>query len=763
MTGGSVRGIARYRGTGIALLGLALGCLAVAVAMNGSIYGAVLAAAGASILWALLMIGLAQWIRARSRRRMLTHITDFVEHDIAASFVADELGRLLYLNPAARRQYDVPKADTIEALLQDVFAHPAAILSQLQQKAKVAKTASDDIVTRKGHIRLNVHRMEAGGYLWRIEDIGIGPARAHSGSGLPMLTVGRGNTILFMNDAARNFVGERARALSSVFPNMPLRDGGFNMALSADGPRNCLIHEVEHHGAQREVYFLPMIHEEQVIDAGKAAFDGLPVAVLRLGSDGTILRSNRLARDLLCMDDDDDLKLPQLVTGLGRPIVDWLAAAAAGDGLNNTEFLRVKRADHDVFVQISLNRILDPKGNALIAVLHDATELKSLEAQFVQSQKMQAIGELAGGIAHDFNNLLTAISGHCDLLLLRHENSDPDYADLVQISQNSNRAAALVGQLLAFSRKQTLRPVEIDIRNALADLTHLLNRLVGEKINLVLRHDPAPWTIRADRRQLEQVLMNLVVNARDAMPRGGEIRIEACNKALEEPMERDRAVIPAGEYLTIEVSDDGCGIAADKRKKVFEPFFTTKRPGEGTGLGLSTVYGIVKQSGGYVFIDSEVGRGTTFTLMFPVYFRDETEPETKPETIPAEPPALIHGDAVVLLVEDEAPVRAFASRALRLRGYCVIEAGNGEEALEMLADPNLRVDLFVTDVIMPGKDGPTWVREALKTRPEVRVVFISGYAEDALDSDQGEIPNSTYLPKPFSLTDLTETVQRRLH
>ncbi len=750
------------RGTGILLLIAALACLAVAARMNGSVLGAALAAAGASVLWALLMIGLVQWIRGRSRRRMLSHIADFVEHDTAASFVADDLGRLQYLNPAARQQYHTQEAETIEAVLQDIFAHPVAILTRLQQKAKVARTASDDIVTRKGHIRLNVHRLQSGGYLWRIEDIGMGPARARCGSGLPMLTVGRGNTILFMNEAARDFVGERVRTLNSVFPNLPLRDGGFNMALSVDGPRNCLIHEVEHHGAQREVYFLPMIREEQVIEAGKAAFDGLPVAVLRLGSDGTILRSNRLARDLLCMGDEDDLKLPELVEGLGRPILDWLSAAAGG-GLNNTEFLRVKRSDHDVFVQISLNRVLEAKGYALIAVLHDATELKSLEAQFVQSQKMQAIGELAGGIAHDFNNLLTAISGHCDLLMLRHDNSDPDYPELVQISQNSNRAAALVGQLLAFSRKQTLRPVEIDIRNALADLTHLLNRLVGEKVNLVLRHDPAPWTIRADKRQLEQVLMNLVVNARDAMPGGGEIRIEAFNHSLDEPMERDQAQVPAGEYLTVQVSDDGCGIAADKRKKVFEPFFTTKRPGEGTGLGLSMVYGIVKQSGGYVFIDSEVGRGTTFTLMFPVFTRSETEVEAKPDVAVPDRTPLISGDAVVLLVEDEAPVRAFASRALRLHGYTVIEAENGEEALEMLEDPDLCVDLFVTDVIMPGKDGPTWVREALTRRPSARVVFISGYAEDALDSDKGEIPNSTYLPKPFSLTDLTETVQRQLH
>jgi two-component system cell cycle sensor histidine kinase/response regulator CckA len=314
--------------------------------------------------------------------------------------------------------------------------------------------------------------------------------------------------------------------------------------------------------------------------------------------------------------------------------------------------------------------------------------------------------------------------------------------------------------LLAFSRKQTLRPEVLDLRDTLADLTHLLNRLVGEKVTLTLSHDPILRPIRADKRQLEQVLMNLVVNARDAMPQGGEIRIETQMTGFDEPLLRDRATVPPGEYVSVKVRDEGTGIAPDKLQKIFEPFFTTKRTGEGTGLGLSTAYGIVKQTGGFIFVDSVPGHGTEFTLYFPAH---DGEATADPVPEPAPPPAPARaGDGVVLLVEDEAPVRAFASRALRLQGYTVLEAGSGEEAVRMLADPDLAVDVFVTDVVMPGIDGPTWVREARADRPKVPVVFMSGYAEGAFGDTGSQTGNSVFLPKPFSLRQLTEVVQQQM-
>jgi two-component system cell cycle sensor histidine kinase/response regulator CckA len=266
--------------------------------------------------------------------------------------------------------------------------------------------------------------------------------------------------------------------------------------------------------------------------------------------------------------------------------------------------------------------------------------------------------------------------------------------------------------------------------------------------------------IRADRRQFEQVMMNLVVNARDAMPDGGTIEIDNRLVTLERDLERDRAVVPAGDYVVVRVRDQGTGIAPENLSKIFEPFFTTKRAGEGTGLGLSTVYGIVKQTGGYIFADSEPGTGTSFSLYFPVQERVE---EPVAAEVPSNNRRPVHEGGVVLLVEDEAPVRAFASRALRLRGFTVLEAANAEEALEKLDDASLDVDVFVTDVIMPGMDGPTWVANALQERPDTRVIFVSGYAEESFSEDQARIPDSVFLPKPFSLTQLTETVQAQLH
>ncbi len=487
-------------------------------------------------------------------------------------------------------------------------------------------------------------------------------------------------------------------------------------------------------------------------------FDDLPVSLLLLAPNATVVRSNRAARELVGDKIAPGLPLSQLLDGLGRELGDWVADVSAGRTVGGSEVLHLKGSGPQRFVQISLSR---GNGEYVTAVLSDASALKTLEAQFVQSQKMQAIGQLAGGIAHDFNNLLTAITGHCDLLMLRHDKADPDYADLDQISQNANRAAALVRQLLAFSRKQTLKPQVMDLRDTLSDLTHLLNRLVGERIALTFDHDPALRMIRADRRQLEQVIMNLVVNARDAMPQGGDITIVTDNVRLESGTEIGRAVLPAGDYVRVQVRDRGCGIAPADLAKIFEPFFTTKRTGAGPGLGLSTAYGIVKQTGGYIFCDSAPGEGSCFSLFFPAH---DKEPEAAVGPKASETPVRARRDveATVLLVEDEAPVRAFASRALKLQGFNVIEAACAEDALSLLADPDLSVDVFVTDVVMPGMDGPAWVRAALRQRPDTRVIFMSGYAEDVFAEGHEPVPGATFLAKPFSLSDLTAMVTKQL-
>ncbi|MDP5307740.1 hybrid sensor histidine kinase/response regulator [Paracoccus spongiarum] len=573
-------------------------------------------------------------------------------------------------------------------------------------------------------------------------------------------------------DAEGDLADLSARSLRTGCAELALPNGD-SLALSraADAPLQVWSYHRPGEVAQlAEVEMALALDDEDGVDD----FEVMPVALLRLGPDGTIRRANAAARRLLgarLPADDAQVQLGSLLEGPGRPLGDWIADACAGRTDGRAEMLRLRQpagdarlvdAGRDTHFQVSLSS--DPLHKpGLIAVLSDASALKTLEAQFVQSQKMQAIGQLAGGVAHDFNNLLTAISGHCDLLMLRHDKGHPDYADLDQISQNANRAAALVGQLLAFSRKQTLRLETLDLRDTLADLTHLLNRLVGERVGLAITHDPALRPIRADKRQLEQVIMNLVVNARDAMPEGGEIRIDTETLHLAAPLSRDRAALPRGDYVRVSVTDEGCGIPAEIRDKIFEPFFTTKRTGEGTGLGLSTAYGIVKQTGGYIFCDSTPGRGTTFSLYFPAHAgaaRPVAPPLAPIPAVASEPQPV--RQATVLLVEDEAPVRAFAARALRLKGYDVREADSAEQALDLLGDSRLKVDVFVTDVVMPGMDGPSWVRTALKDRPGTRVVFMSGYTEDIFGEGHAPVPNSLFLAKPFTLAELTGSVERQL-
>lgn len=670
------------------------------------------------------------------------------------TFITDAEGKVVWQNSEAELFFRSDTTTQLSALLSNQIADPLKLTSDLRARATIYGNARETRTVGDKLVHISVLAVSRNGYIWRMEEVSASKLNGVDGKKMPMVRLDGQDNIVLMTDALTKIVGPDKLDLNQLVSDLPLNPGGMNRIQLVNGQHPMHI-QVTENGAFRDVCFFPA-HCEKVQDDG-ALFDTLPVPLVKLNATGGIVLANRGARVLLGDDIPPGRHLSDLVSGLGRSVSDWLQDAINGRGLNRSEFLQVTKQTKDVFVQVTLKRLPEDDEGELVAVLNDATELKTLEAQFVQSQKMQAIGQLAGGVAHDFNNLLTAISGHCDLLMLRHDQGDPEYADLVQIHQNTNRAASLVGQLLAFSRKQTLQPEIVDLRDTLSELTHLLNRLVGEKISLTLKHDPDLQSIRADKRQLEQVIMNLVVNSRDAMPGGGEITIETEALRLEHEIKRNRAAIPAGAYSVVRVIDHGAGIPPDKVTKVFEPFYTTKRTGEGTGLGLSTAYGIVKQTGGFIFVESEVGVGTTFILYFPAHFSVDTAADI--ELVPEEEERAAQGTGVVLLVEDEAPVRAFASRALRLRGYTVLEAESAEQALETLEDGDLNVDVFVTDVVMPGMDGPSWVKEALKVRPDTRVVFVSGYAEDALADHKSRIPNSVFLPKPFSLNDLTKTVQ----
>jgi two-component system cell cycle sensor histidine kinase/response regulator CckA len=416
-------------------------------------------------------------------------------------------------------------------------------------------------------------------------------------------------------------------------------------------------------------------------------------------------------------------------------------------------------------VSLSLAGVRGLGEAAVLLGLTDTSEETRLKRQVAQATKMQAVGQLAGGVAHDFNNVLTAILGTCDLMLMRHTPGDSDYDDIQQIRANSNRAASLTRQLLAFSRQQTLRPEVLQLPDVVADVSQMLRRLIGEKIQLVVTHDRDLGPVRADPTQLEQVIVNLAVNARDAIQSSqgkkggdgsGKLTLATRKVTTTDVRAMRTEIIPAGEYTALIVEDTGGGIAPEHLGKIFEPFFTTKEQGKGTGLGLSTVYGIVKQSGGFIFAESELGKGTRFIVYLPVH---HVAPGSAPESPVAkeeDAPSQWAGGGRILLVEDEDPVRMVAERSLTRQGYEVTVARDGEEGLAIVEEGG-QFDIVVSDVVMPSLDGPAMAREIRKIAPHLPVLFMSGYAEEQLRKEI-RLPNAWFMPKPFSVQQLSEKV-----
>ena len=435
---------------------------------------------------------------------------------------------------------------------------------------------------------------------------------------------------------------------------------------------------------------------------------------------------------------------------------------AAGRAMAGDIAIRlVQRPDEPIALTIATARGLGEA--AVLLSLKDNSEESKLKRQVAQATKMQAVGQLAGGVAHDFNNILTAIIGHCDLMMMRHAPGDSDYDDIQQIKHNSNRAASLTRQLLAFSRQQTLRPQILQMPDVISEISNLLKRLLGETVKLEVKHGRNLGPVRADPGQLEQVIVNLAVNARDAMPGGGVLTLQTYAVSAAEARRIDSDVLPAADYTVLSVSDTGCGIPRDILGKIFEPFFTTKEIGKGTGLGLSTVYGIVKQTGGFIFADSKVGSGTTFTIYLPAH-QNEKEGDAPVAASPKAKPQELWGSGTILLVEDEAMVRAVAERALTRQGYQVLTATNGEEALEVLGftgEDGPSVDLLISDVVMPMMDGPTLVGHARERFPDLPILFMSGYAEEQLRNSIS-IDNVSFLPKPFSVQQLCAAARETL-
>ncbi|EPY02982.1 PAS domain-containing sensor histidine kinase [Magnetospirillum fulvum] len=517
---------------------------------------------------------------------------------------------------------------------------------------------------------------------------------------------------------------------------------------------------------------LPEQHLERAVRAAERRFrwlfDDAPVGIALVEPDGTLSGCNLALQAMLGIDRDDIIG--RTVSGLiaedsRAGAVEQLGRVMQGSlpGTHLDVRLAGKRAPiAQLFVSPS-----HEDGDITGLVIHfiDATEQRNLELQFAQSQKMQAMGQLAGGVAHDFNNLLTAMIGFCDLLLQRHGVGDPSFADIMQVKQNANRAAALVRQLLAFSRRQALQPRRLAVTDALAELSTLLRRLLGETIELKMVHGRALGLVRVDPGQFDQVIINLAVNARDAMPGGGTLTIRTNAVHVDQAVQRGPELMPPGDYVLIEIADTGTGIGRDTLPRIFEPFFSTKEIGAGTGLGLSTVYGIVRQTDGFVFVDSEPGQGATFSIYLPRIEGDPVggavDPRRSATAEEAQSTTDLTGSGTILLVEDEDAVRLFGARALRNKGYTVIEARSGEQATEVLRGPE-RIDLLISDVVMPGMDGVTLAGLVRTERPQVRVILISGYSEDVARDGIGPDAGFAFLPKPFSLAQLAGAVKRAL-
>ena len=650
----------------------------------------------------------------------LQHAIDYLDHAPAGFFSVDSRGDIVYLNAtlAGWLDQDLAQVGSGGLRLSDLVAGDgAALLTTLRGAPGESKTEvlDLDLKTRSGRtlpVRL-YHKL------------------AFAGDGTP--------------GASRTLVLNRAR------------DDGTDPQRAA------------------EIRFLRFFHNT-------------PMAIATVDRDGRIVRTNplfaRLFHNVLSAGHEDggDRSIGAVVAERDRPAVGAaiMQAAMGKVDVAPVDAVLATGGAGERFGRFYVTAVEEQERDQEAAIVYalETTEQRDLEARLIQQQKMDSIGQLAGGMAHDFNNVLGAIIMATDFLLNAHKPTDPSFQDIMQIKQNANRAASLVRHLLAFSRKQTLRPQVLDVREVLSDLTMLLRRLIGEKVVLDVVHGRDLWPVKVDISQFEQVIVNLAVNARDAMSDGGRLMLRTANITAKECERFHAKGMPAAEYVLVEVSDNGTGIPAAILDKIFEPFFSTKEIGKGTGLGLSTVYGIIKQTGGFIYVESTEHKGTVFRIFLPRYVPGSQEVAVErgaEEASPAIAEALaaaaevkravtadLTGEGTILLVEDEEGLRALNARGLSSRGYTVLEAGNGVEAIDLLEKSEARIDLVVSDVVMPEMDGPTLARELRCRNPSLKIIFVSGYAEDAFQKHLPEHGQFAFLPKPFTLKQLVAAVKDTL-
>ena len=745
---------------------------------------ATMAVSTAAIVIGIKMVALTRQLEIASVRR--GDLAALLDMETDAILLESGSGQAVFVNRSMRDMLSLSQGDEPSlSLLEAVDEKLANVVGALSPEPGPASriVATDSGATYEISV---CPAPGSGKRLWRVHRLGghVGPqilwrdrVSAHGDkSAAGLYTLGADGQFLYVNPTMAEWIGQGVDEIVDG----GLRIGDILVKDSSDNPMRPGVGAISINGASGRIHDLQISHALEngsdgarvygvarpVGPAGSSAqrfqrlFQEMPVGVALVDQRLRIGDCNQTFKQLI---DDTDAQ--------GKAVLDYvrddekviiareLQSILEGQTAAKSLEVRIKGPSESV-TSIFAGRLQDDleRTTGMVLLVIDNTEQKTLETQLAQSQKMQAVGQLAGGIAHDFNNVLTAMIGFCDLLLQRHRPGDQSFADIMQIKQNANRAAALVRQLLAFSRQQTLQPRLLNVTEVLAELSNLLRRLLGEKTELLMIHGRDPGLVKGDQGQMEQVIINLAVNARDAMEGGGTLTIETKNIDTTQARQAHGEVMPAGEYVQISVRDTGMGIPKENFARIFEPFFTTKEVGSGTGLGLSTVYGIIKQTGGYLFVDSPgEGQGTVFDIFF---VRQHAVASATADGGHSEIPEDLTGGGTILLVEDEDPVRLFSARALRNKGYKVVEAKTGEAALELLDGGPY--DLLVTDMVMPRVDGAQVIREARKLLPNLPVICISGYTEESVLKEVESLDKLRFLSKPFSLKQLAGAVKEAI-
>ena len=769
--------------------------------------GQVAQASGDIVIDGIALAALALFSRP-GRDRQATEVPDFtiLENAPTAFFVTDALGVVIEHNEAARALAvslggRLSGGTKMRSLLGNDAEADGAIYRAMRLAGNDGATFDIFSVMHTGEpadAQVEITRQRNPRYfLWSITVAPKAPVPSEphaltfdmSDAPIAYFSADEEGQIVEMNAVMRELAGLRAEALpneqimvgdlfgegNQTLASAKMKEGEISekrTVLIAKGGERKSVQLIEkarrfdHHDGVMQAFVLPS-HNAPINETGGEVrrlvrlLDDAPVAVAVTDLDGLVLEANDRLASMSGGAARVGAEITLAVRLEDRPdVTERLRAIANGAAPSSPLDIKLTgEAGKEHEAQFHAHRIGTDKGEMLLTYVMDVSAEKVIERKLIQADKMQSVGQLAGGIAHDVNNVLTAIRGHCDLLMLRHHEGDPDFDSLYQIRGQTERAASTISHLLAFSRRQTMQRQVTQLADTLDEMRFMLNPFITERITFHSHHARDLGLVRIDRGEFQRVIMNLAVNACDAMQNGGTLTMMTRNLAPKDVAGYGYDPIPEADWVLIEISDSGTGISKADLDSIFEPFFTTKPTGKGTGLGLSTVYGIIKQMEGFIYCESEVGKGTTFRIFLPRYFGTiEAEADTTKKD--AITPRDLSGTGRVLLVEDEDSVRSFAVRALELRGYTVTAASSGQEAIEIVEENPGAIDLIVSDVVMPEMTGPEMMREVLKMRPEIRFIFISGYAEDAFREEMLGHEKFHFLPKPFSLKDLAVKVKK---